>query len=36
MKARTMAEVTRGTALPGLSPMNEEIRMRYEADKIRG
>jgi hypothetical protein len=36
MKAWIMAEVTRGAAIPDLSPMNEETRMRYEADKVRG
>ena len=33
MEAWIMGEVGRGAALPGLYPMNEETRARYEAER---
>jgi regulator of RNase E activity RraA len=36
MEAWIMREVDRGLALPGLYPMNEATKARYEADKAKG
>lgn len=35
MEAWIMTEVSRGTALPGLYPMNEDTKRRYEAEKAK-